>query len=105
VHVETPSEAVSRVSTKDFVSLLDNINLASDLGAETVWLKSDNIAAAMLEFARTHGVTKIVLGRTHQPVWRRLLKGDVTKRLLNAASDFDVEIVGGEDVGETEKES
>jgi len=103
VHVETPSEAVSRVSTKDFASLLDNINLASDLGAETVWLKSDNIVAAMLEFARTHGVTKIVLGRTHQPLWRRLLKGDVTKRLLNAASDFDIEIVGGEDVGETEK--
>src|SRR5262249_53838091 len=50
VHVETPSEAVSRVSTRDFVSLLDNINLASDLGAETVWLKSDNIVAAMLEF-------------------------------------------------------
>jgi two-component system, OmpR family, sensor histidine kinase KdpD len=105
VHVETPSEAVSRVSTKDFVTLLDNINLAGDLGAETVWLKSDDIVGAMLEFARTHGVTKIVLGRTHQPLWRRLLKGDLTRRLLNAASDFDVEIVGGEDVGETEKEA
>ena len=105
VHVETPSEAVSRLSTRDFASLLDNINLASDLGAETVWLKSDNIVAAMLEFARTHGITKIVLGRTRRPLWRRLLKGNVTKRLLNAARDFDVEIVGGEDVGETGKEA
>ena len=48
----------------------------------------------MLDFAREHGVTKIVLGRTHQPLWRRLLKGDVTKRLLSAATDFDVEVVG-----------
>ena len=96
VHVETPAEGVSRISTHDFVKLLDNINLAGDLGAETVWLKSDDIVSALLGFAREHGITKIVLGRTHQPLWRRLLKGDVTKRLLNAADDFDVEVVGGD---------
>jgi two-component system sensor histidine kinase KdpD len=51
----------------------------------------------MLKFARAHGVTKIVIGRTHQPLWRRLLKGDVTKQMLKAAVDFDVEVVGGDD--------
>ena len=40
VHVETPAESVRKIGTSDFVALLDNINLASDLGAETVWLKS-----------------------------------------------------------------
>jgi two-component system, OmpR family, sensor histidine kinase KdpD len=97
VHVETPSEAVSRISTRDFVKLLDNINLAGDLGAETVWLKSDDIVSALLNFAREHGVTKIVLGRTHQPLWRRLLRGDVTQRLVKAAEDFDVEVVGSDE--------
>ena len=58
----------------------------------------------LLEFAREHGITKIVLGRTHQPLWRRLLRGDVSKRLLRAADDFDVEIVGG-DGEEPDKES
>jgi len=48
VHVETPAEAVSRISTHDFVKLLDNVNLAGDLGAETVWLKSDDIVSALL---------------------------------------------------------
>jgi two-component system sensor histidine kinase KdpD len=96
VHVETPAEAVSRISTHDFVKLLDNINLAGDLGAETVWLKADDIVSALLGFAREHGITKIVLGRTHQPLWRRLLGGDITKRLLNAGDDFDIEIVGGD---------
>ncbi|MGZ6243126.1 MAG: histidine kinase, partial [Candidatus Binataceae bacterium] len=55
------------------------------------------VVAAMLEFAREHGVTKIVLGRTHKPLWRRLLRGDVTKRLLSTATEFDVEVVGGDD--------
>ncbi len=93
VHVETPAESVSRIATRDFVALLDNINLAGDLGAETVWLKSDNVTEALLDFARTHGITKIVVGRTHQPLWRRLLKRDITKRLLDAAVDFDIEVV------------
>ncbi len=104
VHVETPSEAVSRINTRDFVKLLDNINLAGDLGAETVWLKSEDVAGAMLEFARKHGVTKIVLGRTHQPWWRRLFRRAVTQRLLVAAADFDVVVVGGDGPEEPDKE-
>ena len=104
VHVETPSEAVSRINTRDFVKLLDNINLAGDLGAETVWLKSEDVVASLLDFAREHGVTKIVLGRTHQPLWRRWLRGDVTKRLLGAATDFDVEVVGSDGAEEPDKE-
>jgi two-component system sensor histidine kinase KdpD len=104
VHVETPSEAVSRINTRDFVKLLDNINLAGDLGAETVWLKSEDVVASLLDFAREHGVTKIVLGRTHQPLWRRWLRGDVIKRLLGAATDFDVEVVGSDGPEEPDKE-
>lgn len=100
VHVETPSESVSRISTRDFVALLDNINLASDLGAETVWLKSEDVTGALLDFARAHGVTKIVVGRTNQSLWRRVLKHDVVKRLLDTAEDFDIEVVGKNEAGE-----
>ncbi|HXZ87366.1 MAG TPA: universal stress protein [Candidatus Binataceae bacterium] len=96
VHIETPAESVSRIRTADFVALLDNINLASDLGAETVWVKADNVTQALLEFAREHGITKIVVGRTDQPLWRRLFRRDITKRLLAEATDFDVEVVANE---------
>jgi two-component system sensor histidine kinase KdpD len=100
VHVETPRESVRRIDTLDFSRLLDNINLASDLGAETVWLKSDDVVRAMLEFAREKGVTRIVIGRSHQPLWRRMLKRDVPARLLNTARGFDIEMIsdsGGEE--------
>lgn len=93
VHVETPAESVRNIGTSDFVALLANINLASDLGAETVWLKSDNVVKTMIDFAHDHGVSKIIVGRTHQPLWRRIIKGDVTARLVAEARDLDVEIV------------
>lgn len=97
VHVETPSESVKKIGTRDFVSLLDNINLAGDLGAETVWLKGSDVVNAMLEFAREKGVSKIIVGRTHQPFWRRWLQRDVPMRLLSEARDFDIEIVGDDE--------
>ena len=93
VHVETPRESVRRIDTRDFSRLLDNINLAGDLGAETVWLKSEDVVRAMLEFAREKGVTKIVIGRSHQPLWRRMLRRDVAARLLGMARGFDIELV------------
>ena len=92
VHVETPAESVARIATANFVGLLDNINLASDLGAETVWLKSDDVVRAMVEFAREHHVAKIIVGRTTQPFWRRWFGRTVPLRLLAAAPDLDIEI-------------
>jgi two-component system, OmpR family, sensor histidine kinase KdpD len=98
VHVETPAESVQKIGTRDFVRLLDNINLASDLGAETVWLKSDNVAQALIDFAREKGITKIIVGRTHQPFWRRWLGRDIAMRVVEKARDLDVEMVGDTDI-------
>ncbi len=75
------------------MTLLDNINLAGDLGAETVWLQSADVVKAMLEYARDNGITRIIVGRTHQPWWRRILRGNVPMRLLKEARDIDIEIV------------
>jgi two-component system, OmpR family, sensor histidine kinase KdpD len=94
VHVETPAESVKRIGTREFVALLDNINLASDLGAETVWLKGTDVVKTMLEFAHEKAVSKIIVGRTHQPFWRRWLQRDVPMRLIGEARDVDVEIAG-----------
>jgi len=93
VHVETPDESVQKISTSDFRALLDNINLAADLGAETVWLKSTDVVKAVIDFAREHRVSRIVVGRTHPTLWNRLLRRSVTRQLILAASDFDIELV------------
>lgn len=97
VHVETPSESVQKISTTDFRALLDNINLAADLGAETVWLKSDDAVKALLDFARDKKVSRIVIGRTSPRGWNRLFHRSFTNRLLAAATDFDVVVAAQED--------
>jgi K+-sensing histidine kinase KdpD len=43
----------------------------------------------------------VIVGRTHQPRWRRWLKGDVPARLVADARDLDVEIVATEQAEES----
>jgi two-component system sensor histidine kinase KdpD len=93
VHIETPAESAQKISTADFRALLDNVNLAADLGAEVAWLKSNDVVSALLEFAREKRITRIVLGRTQGGLWNWLRRASVTTRLLSAARDYDLEIV------------
>jgi two-component system sensor histidine kinase KdpD len=93
VHVETPDESVQKISTADFRALLDNINLAADLGAETVWLKASDVVGALLDFAHEHRVSRLVIGRTHPGWWKRVLRRSVARQLIAAAKDIDLELV------------
>jgi two-component system sensor histidine kinase KdpD len=100
VHVETPAESVQRISTADFRALLDNVNLAADMGAEVVWLKSPDVVKALLDFAQERKITRVVIGRTRPGLWRRLWHRPVNSRLLAGARDFDTEVVAEQENGE-----
>ncbi len=94
VHVETPDESVQKISTSNFRALLENVNLAAELGGEVVWLKSTDVIKALTDFAREKQITRIVVGRTHPTLRNRLFRRSATNRLLAAASEFDIEVVG-----------
>jgi two-component system, OmpR family, sensor histidine kinase KdpD len=99
VHVETPNESVQKISSADFRALFNNINLAADLGAEVVWLKSPDVIKGLLDFAREKKVTRIIVGRTHPTLWNRFLRRSVTSRILAEAGDFDVQVVAQDTTG------
>lgn len=92
-YVETPEEAPDRIDATAQRHLHDNIAIARELGAEVVRLKSRDPVAAILDFARSHGVGHLIIGRSHRPRWQRLFRRDVTRRLLDEADDMDVHVV------------
>lgn len=101
VHVETPSESTQKISTAEFRALLDSINLAADLGAEVVWLKSTDVVQAILDFANDKRITRIMVGRTRPGLLSHLFDRSTMRRLIDRARDFDVHIVS--DADEEEK--
>jgi two-component system sensor histidine kinase KdpD len=73
-----------------------NLRLAEQLGAETRTLVGRNVADTLLQFAATNNVTKIVIGKTAQPRWKRWLVGTIADQLLERSGDIDIYIVSGE---------
>jgi two-component system sensor histidine kinase KdpD len=90
VYVETPREAPNLIDAEAQRFLLANVEKARELGAEVVRLKSDDPAAALLDFARSHGVGQIIVGRSHESWLRQTLGRSVAARMFRDAEGFDL---------------
>jgi two-component system, OmpR family, sensor histidine kinase KdpD len=97
VYVETPEEAPNLIDSEAQRHLLTNVEKAKELGAEVVRLKAEEPAQALLDFARTHGIAHVIVGRSMQPWWKQVLFGSVLTRLLREGTDFDLHVVAGTD--------
>jgi two-component system sensor histidine kinase KdpD len=93
VYIETPQETPDRIDSEAQRHLLANVEKAQELGAEVVRLKSDDPASALLDFARSHRVSDLIVGRSEQPMWRRLFRRSVLQRLVDESDGLDLHIV------------
>lgn len=75
--------------------LLENLQLAERLGAETVTLSGSQVADEIISYARARNVTKIVIGKTDEPRWKTWLKGSVVDDLLRQSGEIDVYVIRG----------
>lgn len=96
VYVETPDEAPDRIDSEAQRNLMTNIEKARELGAEVIRLQGTDPVRALLDFARSHGVSHIIVGRSHQPWWRRVFGRSVPHRLLEEAGGVDLHVVSFE---------
>ena len=87
VYVETPR--LQRLPEAQRRSILKTLKLAQDLGAVTATLPAEDIATALVSYARKHNLAKLVVGRTSRQSWwpfRRAL----TWRIGEFAADIDI---------------
>jgi len=76
--------------------MVEHYRLAERLGAEVVTLSGTDVAGALLDCAHSRNVTKILVGKTEVPRWRRLFFGSIVDDLLERSGDVDVYVVRGE---------
>ncbi len=97
VFVETPNETPEQIEAEAQRFLMANTDLARELGAEVVRVRAPNPVHAILDFARSHGVGHVVVGRSQQPFWRQVLGRSVPLRLVREAVGLDVHVVATEE--------
>ena len=93
VYVQMPEERADRIDATVQRTLVDNIQMAQQLGAEVVKLEGTDVAAAILAFAREHGVTLVIVGQSRRSRWHRLRRGSVVERLTSNDQGVDVLVV------------
>jgi two-component system, OmpR family, sensor histidine kinase KdpD len=84
-------------ASKEYAEALQRIEdhalLAEDLGAEVIRASSRDIARTLVELAREHQVTQLVLGQPERSRWEELLRGSIINRLLRLSTDMDIYLV------------
>ncbi len=94
VHVETPGDA--RMSPADRERLAQTLHLAEQLGAETATSTGPSLPDELIHYARSRTVTKIIVGRPHQPRWREWFRGSLVYELTRKCGDIDVYVITGD---------
>ena len=89
VYVETP--ALQRLPAEQREATLRTLKLAGELGADTDVLAGADIAAAIVDYAREHNLSKIVMARASRTwPWR----ASHLRRLAQMAPDIDLIEIG-----------
>jgi two-component system sensor histidine kinase KdpD len=97
VFVESRRESPQNIDAEIQRHLLANIEKAKELGAEPVRLKSEDPVGAILDFARSHNVGHIIVGRSQEPWWKQLLRQSIPLRLVREGGPFDIHIASLEE--------
>jgi two-component system sensor histidine kinase KdpD len=95
IYVETPSHHRLSKEAKEQVSR--TLQLAEKLGATTATVFGISIASTVIEYARKHNVTRIIIGKTLRPRWQEFVFGSVVDQLIHSSGTIDVYVISSEE--------
>jgi two-component system sensor histidine kinase KdpD len=95
LYVQSSSESVDKIKLDKQRHLINNFKLATELGAEVVKIKSDQITQTIMQVAEEREITTICIGKPHLSLFQVILRTAVFNELLRklAATDTDLVIL------------
>jgi two-component system sensor histidine kinase KdpD len=93
VYIQTPAEDLTRVDAATQRMIGKNLELAQQLGAVPMTFRGRDVASTAVAFAREYGIKVIVIGKTRQPWYRRVVHGSILDRLIRSTAGIDIMVV------------
>jgi two-component system sensor histidine kinase KdpD len=91
IYIETPAHY--RLSKEAKEQLTRTLQLAGKLGATTVTVFGLNIATTVIDYARRHNITRIIIGKTLRPRWQEYVFGSVVDQLIHYSGNIDIYVI------------
>ncbi len=98
VFVASPGSGGLSLAARERV--LQNLGLAEALGARTATIEGRDAASAIVDFAATHEVSRIVVGKTGRSRLHEALFGSFTMKVIRASRENDVYVIHDEPEGD-----
>jgi len=95
VYVDAPTWP--RVTLARRERMLKTLKLAQSLGAETASITGDDVAQALVQFARSRNAGKLVIGQTRRRRWTSRWRATLTERIAVLGEEIDIYAVARED--------
>ncbi len=93
LYVQTPKEAMDKIPLAAQRHLINNFKNATELGAEVIQVKHNNIAQAIMETVEEKKITTVCIGKPHLKLFQVILRTNVFNQLLKTLSKNDVDII------------
>ncbi|HTD99768.1 MAG TPA: sensor protein KdpD [Mucilaginibacter sp.] len=95
LYVQSSSESGDKIKLDKQRHLINNFKLATELGAEVVKIKSDQVTQTIMKVAEEREVTTICIGKPHLNLFQVILQTTVFNQLLKkiAATETDLVIL------------
>jgi len=93
LYVQTSRETPAKIQLADQRHLINNFKNATELGAEVIQLKEDNIAKAIMSTVTEKGITTVCMGKPHLSLFQIILRTGVFSQLLKTLSQNDVDLI------------
>ncbi|RYG01896.1 MAG: sensor protein KdpD [Chitinophagaceae bacterium] len=93
LYVQTHKESTSRIPLAAQRHLINNFKNATELGAEVIQSKEEDIATAIMRVIEEKQITTVCIGKPHLTLWQIIIKTSIFNQLLKKLSSNDVDLV------------
>jgi len=88
------------MSDTDRLQLEGHLRVAETLGATVTRLAGISVSGALLDYARRHNVTRLIIGKpTHSRFWDRAV-GSLLDEVVRGSGEIDVHVISGDSTNE-----
>jgi two-component system sensor histidine kinase KdpD len=93
LYVQTPVENSGKIALDKQRHLINNFKLATELGAEIIWIESPHVSKVIIETAEQRQITTICIGKPHMSLFRIIMATNIFNQLLKKLSVSQIDLV------------
>ncbi|HEY0611674.1 MAG TPA: sensor protein KdpD, partial [Chitinophaga sp.] len=93
LYVQAPRENASRIPLAAQRHLINNLKLATELGAEVIQVHNARVAEVIISTAIEKRVTTVCIGKPHISLFRIILQTNLFNQLLKTLSSNDIDLI------------